>query len=82
MTTPNHNRPNHGPERDRAEMKHKLQQAMTKAFEEVRVFRNCLTCEHFIEHMEICNRVQGPNNRPPARIIAYGCEAHSEEIPF
>lgn len=77
-----HARPDHGPERDRAEMLHKTRKALTKAFEEVGLFRNCITCEHFIEHMEVCSLIQGPNNRPNARIIAYGCAAHSEEIPF
>ena len=43
------------------------------------IYRNCLTCSFFIEQMETCSVL---NQRPPARVIAYGCEKHSEVIPF
>jgi len=81
MNTPKdpHNRPDHGPERDRQIMLHKTRQAMQQAFDTVGLFRNCITCRHFIEHMETCELA---GKRPPPRVIAYGCEAHSEEIPF
>ena len=42
-------------------------------------FRNCITCMHFIEHMETCDLYK---SRPPARIIANGCDSHTMEIPF
>lgn len=32
--------------------------------------RSCMTCRHFTESPEMCNRY---GQRPPARIIANGC---------
>lgn len=44
-------------------------------------FKNCLNCIHFNEDDEICKWYK---QKPPARVIAYGCESHDdiEEIPF
>ena len=44
--------------------------------------RNCISCEHFEESTEGCKKSNGM--RPPARIIATGCEAfeNNEDIPF
>jgi len=44
-------------------------------------FRNCLNCQQFEEAFENCKRW---NTRPPARVIAFGCDNHEdiEEIPF
>ena len=48
--------------------------------EEVRrLYKNCVTCEHFDKRSETCNLNR---MRPPAEVIAYGCECYSEEIPF
>jgi hypothetical protein len=42
--------------------------------------RTCLTCDHFREHKgEVCAKF---NQRPPAKIIAFGCEHYENEIPF
>lgn len=41
--------------------------------------KTCLNCEHFDEPNEICRMV---GKRPPARIIAMGCEYHDDIIPF
>lgn len=41
--------------------------------------KTCINCEHFSEDHEICNRW---NARPPARVIAFGCEAYTDKIPF
>lgn len=41
---------------------------------------NCLTCEHFDEPSEGCGLAGG--QRPPARVIAMGCEKYLEEPPF
>ena len=48
----------------------------------VRAFRvkSCITCEHFEEHAgERCSLAA---TRPPARVIAQGCEQYRESIPF
>ena len=49
------------------------------AFETMNVYRNCITCCNFIEHMGVCN-LNGLV--PPPRIVAYGCECHSDEVPY
>ena len=40
---------------------------------------NCLLCKHFVEHMEMCEKY---GQRPPARIIAYGCPDYDASDPF
>lgn len=42
--------------------------------------RTCINCLHFDEPNEICKKYD--NQRPPARIIALGCDGHEDEIPF
>ncbi len=44
-------------------------------------FQSCLSCIHFKEITEICNLA---NQRPPAKIIVYGCPKYEDinEIPF
>jgi hypothetical protein len=41
--------------------------------------RTCLNCEHFDEPNEQCNLY---NQRPPARIIAFGCDSYVDKVPF
>ena len=58
-----------------------LSTELTKAFvgNIERALRTCVTCEHFDEAKEQC----GLNGlRPPARIIAFGCECWEDRIPF
>ena len=45
------------------------------------IYQSCLNCEHFDElNGEICKLAKV---RPPARVIAYGCERYEDiEIPF
>ena len=45
------------------------------------IYKNCLNCLNFNENKEICNLC---NQRPPARVIAYGCPQWIDvtEIPF
>lgn len=44
-------------------------------------FKSCLSCKNFIEETEICKLA---NQRPPAKVICYGCPKYSdiEELPF
>lgn len=45
-------------------------------------FKTCLNCIRFIENTEICALY---SQRPPARVIAFGCSSYSDstdEIPF
>ena len=45
------------------------------------VMRSCINCHYFAEHQgEICTMYN--HQRPPARIIARGCDQHSKEVPF
>lgn len=41
----------------------------------------CLNCQHFVEGLETCKLW---NARPPARVIAFGCQSHLdiEGVPF
>lgn len=41
--------------------------------------RTCIVCDHFDLPKELCNLNR---QRPPARIIAFGCECFENEIPF
>ena len=42
---------------------------------------SCCTCAFFSESEELCTKIQ-PAARPPARVIAYGCEAWLLDPPF
>ncbi len=44
-----------------------------------RLHKNCITCERFDKRSETCELNK---KRPPAEIIAYGCECYEEVIPF
>lgn len=45
------------------------------------IYQSCLNCDNFIEKTEICKLA---NQRPPAKVIAYGCPQwdDKEDIPF
>lgn len=55
--------------------------ALAKLFDRSDLFRSCLSCLHFNEGLEQCKAF---NARPPARIIANGCDRYGDimEIPF
>lgn len=53
--------------------------------EKVSTPKSCLRCDHFREDLEACQHKQHSGQRPPARIIAYGCvlfENIGDDIPF
>jgi hypothetical protein len=50
------------------------------AYELERLTRTCVNCINFLEKSEEC-MIAG-YKRPPARVIAFGCEKFEEEIPF
>ncbi len=41
--------------------------------------KTCINCFHFQETTEQCKLFRA---RPPARIIAFGCEKYDDQIPF
>lgn len=41
--------------------------------------KTCITCDHFNLPNEVCGMY---NMRPPAKVIAFGCPAYENEIPF
>lgn len=46
------------------------------------VVKSCITCDWFEESSELCKKA---NARPPARVIAFGCESYDnvqDDIPF
>ena len=42
--------------------------------------RTCITCDHWQHKTELCSFYN--YMRPPAKIIAFGCESYVNEIPF
>lgn len=63
---------------------HKLEKALRdhSISEKDGITPSCLSCESFNEEKEICNAANG--TRPPARIIALGCNLYHDKdsIPF
>ena len=43
--------------------------------------KTCMRCDYFNQVKETCG-LTSPPQRPPAKIIAYGCPAFSDEVPF
>lgn len=41
--------------------------------------RCCITCDFFKEQEELCGKY---GQRPPARVIAFGCPHYTQQIPF
>ena len=56
-----------------------LEAAIADLIETARLYRSCLTCQHFDEPTEVCGLASG---RPPARVIAMGCPKYLQEPPF
>lgn len=43
--------------------------------------KSCPACLWFDQAAEVCERDQ-QRRRPPAKVIAYGCQAYEPDIPF
>ena len=43
------------------------------------IIHSCINCEHFTANGDLCAKVA---QRPPARVIVYGCEEWDMKIPF
>lgn len=52
---------------------------ITKMMHAARLIRSCMTCDHLDEPTEMCKLYQ---MRPPARVIAYGCQSWTDGLPF
>lgn len=57
-----------------------LYRSIEAMIDAARIYRSCLTCSHFTEATEGCAKAGG--GRPPARIIAAGCDQWDEKTPF
>lgn len=47
--------------------------------------RTCVHCEHWLDKPELCSNVincPGGPARPPATIIAFGCDHFKGKVPF
>lgn len=54
-----------------------LETYLLRALEEYS--KSCLSCENFNDEKELCNLNY---QRPPARVIAFGCECFEDKVPF
>lgn len=68
----------------KADVKASLENVIANLLEDhTPIYRSCLNCEYFNEGPELCMKAK-PEQRPPARIIAYGCPGWNnfDNIPF
>lgn len=70
------------PDNDRVLAVSQIVTKLAKAMEDElhRSMRTCINCLHFDNPNEECRKYG--NQRPPARIIALGCDGHEDDIPF
>lgn len=62
-------------------MTSELGRMIEELIERARLHRCCVSCQYFNEGKELCT-LDGVNQRPPARVIAAGCEKYIELPPF
>lgn len=58
-----------------------LVEALTKTSMQNPIYQSCINCDNFNEPLELCKLA---NQRPPARVICFGCKSWSDKdmIPF
>lgn len=63
------------------DMAHAVRNAVNAVAAKSALTKSCMNCTLFREDSELCMRFA---QRPPARVIAYGCSEHEDvnEIPF
>jgi len=69
------------PKQDGPGQRQQLADAIRHAIDHAGTYRNCITCSWFNVD-ETCAQEKHKGLRPPATIIAYGCDDHSDLIPF
>lgn len=57
-----------------------MQTQVRRMIDDSNLLRSCINCHHWNHTTEICTMYG--NARPPAKIIARGCDGHSKAIPF
>lgn len=62
-------------------MTSELVRMIEELIERARLHRSCVSCQYFNEGKELCT-LDGVDLRPPARVIATGCEKYIELPPF
>jgi hypothetical protein len=70
------------PKQDGPGQRQKLKQAVIGLIDSMGTYRNCITCTWFDEQRVICTEKTHNGLTPPPRIVAYGCDDHSDLIPF
>lgn len=58
---------------------------LTDGLDKCKFVKSCISCDHFREDIEVCNKTLPVAMRPPARVIAFGCPAWEnldDDIPF
>lgn len=60
-------------------VRNNVEDAVNEALEGSGYLQTCLNCQHFAEPTELCMKADTPQ-RPPARVIAFGCPAFEEEL--
>lgn len=67
-------------EKDLNDLGQEMLKTLLRMIDDRRIVRSCINCRWFNSQQEICTTHN--NLRPPAHIIAKGCDQHSCEIPF
>lgn len=61
----------------RESVREEVAEAVADALDECGYLHTCMNCKHFDEPKELCTFFK-PHSRPPARVIAFGCDAFKD----